>query len=265
MPLVDFEQHANDREVPRLAASCLGSIATKSGAKSGEIQHEIITSLLRALTVARNILARDASMARSVAAVLHALALAIGECRAPNFNPAVPPPPSLFGTLARLTALGIVDKPDLPAHLAALPSTTSDSELSDSDAGDRFQFWKVRLHALNVLQALVRAGGVAHFVQFWPQLLPASATSPPPHLCAIISSDPVHKVRGAALQLLQVMIDGSSKYLVIVDDTPSTVKSFTPLSRTLGAIVRTLHHVLLQVLRTELRANTLLQLLKVTV
>jgi hypothetical protein len=263
VPLVDFEKHVTDREVPRLAASCLGSIATKSGPKSGDIQREIINTLLRALNVTRNILSRDASMARSVAAVLHALALAVNECRVPNFNPAVPPPPSLFGTLARLTALGTVDKPDLPAHLATLPSTTSDSELSDSDAGDRFQFWKVRLHALNVLQALVRTGGVAHFVQFWPQLLPASVTSPPPHLCAIISTDPVHKVRGAALQLLQVMVDGSSKYLVLVDDTQSTVaKSFTPLSRTLGAVVRTLHHVLLQVLATELRANTLLQLLK---
>jgi hypothetical protein len=262
LPLVDFEKHVTDREVSRLSATCLGSIAAKSGPKPVEALREIIAILLRAVTVTRTQLSRDVSVARSLAAVLHALALAVGEGRVPNTNPALPPPPSLIGALVRLTGLGTVDKPDASAPA---PSTVSDSEQSDSDAGDRYQCWKVRLHALNVLQSLVRAGGVAHFVQYWPQFLPASPTSPPPNLCAIISSDPAHKVRAAAIQLLQLMLDGSAKYLVIADDSQSNVaKSFTPLSRTLGAIVRTLHHSLLATLATEQRANTMLQLLKVT-
>jgi hypothetical protein len=39
---------------------------------------------------------------------------------------------------------------------------------------NKLQFWKVRLHALFVIRALVQCLGSARFVQYWTQFLPSS-------------------------------------------------------------------------------------------
>jgi HEAT repeat protein len=140
----------------------------------------------------------------------------------------------------------------------------SESELSDGDSqSDRFQLWKVRLHALLVVRAVVQCLGVTRFVQYWSQFLPSPLSSTP-SLCTVILQDPVHQVRSTAAQLLQDVLRGSAKFLIAAVDSnePIVTKSFTPLSHTLGVVVKECHRCLLTALQTEMRTTTLIQLLK---
>ncbi|CAG8513418.1 4626_t:CDS:10, partial [Ambispora leptoticha] len=142
---------------------------------------------------------------------------------------------------------------------------SSDSELSDSDYNQnkRNDDSRVRLNALGCLQSIARTSPKLLY-PYWNKFLPDARTlsfSTSPSLFTIISCDPIQTVRVAACSSITTLIDGSKQYLSLADDR-ELKSSFTPLSVNLGAIVRQLHHELINALRDEQQTIMLLQLLK---
>ncbi|CAG8564763.1 9383_t:CDS:10 [Ambispora gerdemannii] len=140
---------------------------------------------------------------------------------------------------------------------------SSDSELSDSDYNQnkRNDDSRVRLNALGCLQSIARASPKLLY-PYWNKFLPDARTlSTSPSLFTIISCDPIQTVRVAACSSITTLIDRSKQYLSLADDR-ELKSSFTSLSANLGAIVRQLHHELINALREEQQTIMLLQLLK---
>jgi hypothetical protein len=96
--------------------------------------------------------------------------------------------------------------------------SSSDSEQSDSDPSfDRFNSWKVRLHALSCIMAIAKASPKS-FYGFWNLFIPNSPHSSAPSIFGILLHDPSPKVRSTSAATLATIFDGSSNFLLAAAD-----------------------------------------------
>lgn len=202
LALVDESQ--NERDVFRMTVNCLGNLCAKTGTKAAASYPPIFEKLsLKFSRFSSDILAHSGqqNLGKTVSSILRALQLVILEGKTLH----EPQVPSLLSSLTKLMYYGTPNLPlPPPPPLSAGEYTggssrtspaSSDYSGSDANGGDRFNAWKVRLHALGCLQSIAKCSG-AKLVPFWPSLLPQSAQQA--SICSIMVSDPVHQVRTAA-------------------------------------------------------------------
>ncbi len=138
---------------------------------------------------------------------------------------------------------------------------SSDSEHSDSEAQDRFQIWKIRLHALSCIGAVAKSSSKL-FYGYWSLFIPSSPSPFTPTIFTSILHEPSAKVRTVAATTLTSIVEGSKTFLMSAEDS-NKHRSFTSFSATLGAMVREIHNGLNAALDSEKHLPTYVQIIKV--
>ncbi|KAI9206071.1 armadillo-type protein [Polychytrium aggregatum] len=234
-------------EVQRMAIVCLGNICAKLGTKSHAVGIEINRVLMAKLA------AFDGTEK-----IMQSIKLLVSLLKAINF------------TLADNKALVAESLPQLlpVVHLCCFPQVnltiltgmigwgktgiiSSDSELSDSEAGSSKQALLTRLQqtAMMTLFSLAKTTPkllYPHWSKFLPEHLPTT-----PNLVShmILNADEPIKLRILACDVIMAMLDGSKQYLSVASE--STGKTpYTSLSQKLADQIRDLHLSLIRALQT---------------
>jgi hypothetical protein len=200
LPLIDETKF--ERDILRMAVNCMGNLCAKTGNKASSYYPGIFNALsLKFSKFSTDILAHSQQqhLGKTISSILRAMQLVILEGKTLHEAQL----PSLISSLTKLMYYGTSNLPlppppavsstELNASVSSARTSPASSEYSGSDAngGDRFNAWKVRLHALGCLQSLAKCSG-PKLVPFWPSLLPQSSQQP--SICSILLSDPVHQV-----------------------------------------------------------------------
>lgn len=181
----------------------------------------------------------------------------------PHLRKAQPPLLPLPGSNGTPTKPGASFRAADPVLVSSSESEQSDSDGAGGD-GDRYKASKVRIEALSCVQAIARRDPKALHSQ-WAALLPtqgALLTRPPtPHLLNPLLSDPLPKVRLAAVAAIGPLLEGPARAFLQAaewkDDARARSGPFLSLSATLGLIVKQLHAGLLHSVGTERNAQVL--------
>ncbi|KAI8070052.1 armadillo-type protein [Gongronella butleri] len=187
-----------------------------------------------------------------------------------------PPAPTYTSTLSHQRAFW---------RVAPLNTSSSDSELSDSESGTPIarrvrDDAKIRTNALLCMLAIAKTSPRFLYPQ-WHRLIPDNFTAflknnsigdelapnlksdrQLPSLLTILLYDPLPAVRKTVCQTLIAMFDGSSQYLSVASER-DTKSSFTSLSENLASLLRDLHLGLAHALLNEKDTDVLSMIMKV--
>jgi len=148
-------------------------------------------------------------------------------------------------------------------HASQSPSSSSESEYSDSESGQRDHvksiLLRIRQNAAVSIQGTLRCCDQRSKFSCWLILVPDSISDNDPNLLHSLAMEMSPKIRSSILIALMELIDGSKGFLdsvvnVIHRVTPITTvssKSFTPFSVKLNHSIHILHDTLLTTLHRE--------------
>lgn len=152
-----------------------------------------------------------------------------------------------------------------------LSLASSDSDVSDTECVGAARLLgstaRVRVNALVCFHALIKVIERRIMFGYWPSFIPdtndVAVTSTKLTLFTVILKDPSHKVRCAALGVLNALLDGSKQYLMAAEDAGQYPNApFTTFYVTVGYMIKEIHRCLLQVLGSEPSAIVIIQIIK---
>lgn len=150
--------------------------------------------------------------------------------------------------------------PDENSSTATCSKYSSDSE-SEGLNSAHIEY-KVRLEALNLLNAAARQIQPLDMFSYWSQIVASGSKDSTRVLTRLLLKEPVAEVRRTVLSTLSKLLVKAKHYLVHADD--SEHPSFLTFFGTVAAMIRELHLVLSLVLSYERNPTVLVHALKCT-
>ncbi|XP_043282590.1 HEAT repeat-containing protein 6 [Venturia canescens] len=147
---------------------------------------------------------------------------------------------------------------DLPEAVCCKYSSDSETEILNPTEIE----YKVRLEAVNLLNAAARNFPTQEMFGYWSQIVASGSKTSARVLARLLLKEPVAKVRRSILSTLSKLLVKAKHFLVHADDSENP--SFITFFGTVGAMIRELHFVLSLVLSCERNATVLIHALKCT-
>lgn len=148
----------------------------------------------------------------------------------------------------------------LPEHIG-ISKYSSDSDTSDTESNNSVHvYFKVRLGAVYLLQALTESTQSKEIFGYWPQIVATGSRNDARVLTRSILVEPVSKVRLNVLSTLTELLMDARPFLIHAEDTNHT--SFITFFGTVCLMVKELHFTLSLVLFAEKNVAVLTHALK---
>eukprot|EP00005_Dracoamoeba_jomungandri_P012933 CAMPEP_0174274186 /NCGR_PEP_ID=MMETSP0439-20130205/57149_1 /TAXON_ID=0 /ORGANISM="Stereomyxa ramosa, Strain Chinc5" /LENGTH=998 /DNA_ID=CAMNT_0015365805 /DNA_START=130 /DNA_END=3126 /DNA_ORIENTATION=- len=260
-------------DVNRLAVNCLANYCSKCGNKMKDQYPEIMKIMETNFWESNKTLKTNTTWLsfKHICTTLRGLGIIITESKSIHSIQLAP----LLHTLKKLINFGNNGEESLVNHQKSLELVENNNR-SYKDAGfvyssdseqEYTETWKVRFHALNTVQAIVRADAKG-FYPFWKDFLPYPShhmyNSSSSSVFYIILNDDEKKVRAAAVTLLSAIIETSRPFMIAVDsrNENNSKRAFVSFSQTLGKTVEEMHNILLEALYQEFDLPCLQAILK---